>query len=165
MGVLSITIAAATFTAGLTAAAGRLVSGAAPARQMIALLSSPSNVVREIVDPATGDRWLLEDDPASPGGPGRLVRVADEKNGGPQAATSQGHNEKASPPRVVRAGDRVLVEEHTTVMDARLEGVALSGARSGATLRVRLKIGGRIVSAVALGPGRVVITPAMGAQP
>lgn len=161
-----MTIAVAILTTGLVAAIGQHVSRAAPAGQMIVLSNSPSNVVREIVDPATGDRWLLECDPTSPGGPGRLVRVVPGEDGRPQTADGRGHNEeKVLPPRVVRASDRVVVEEHTAVMDAKLEGVALSGARTGATLQVRLKIGGKVVSAVALGPGRVAVTPVTGAQP
>ena len=31
------------------------------------------NVIREIDDPHSGDRWLLLRDPNRPGGPGRLV--------------------------------------------------------------------------------------------
>ncbi len=136
--------------AGIVAAGLAAVAGASAAVQSIA----HPNVVREIGDPSTGDRWLLEPNPAEPGGPGRLVRVAAGENVPQQAATDQGRSKKDSP-RVIRAGDRVVVEEHTAVMDAELEGVALIGACAGARLRVRLKIGGKVVSAVALGPGRV----------
>lgn len=154
-----------TFAAGLAAAPGQHAAGVAPARPMIVLSSPVSDVVREISDQATGARWILERDPAAPGGPGRLVRIATGEERSPQAANGLSRSETALQPRVIRTGDRVVVEEHTAVMDAQLEGVALSGARSGASLRVRLKVGGKVVSAVALGPGRVAITPLTGARP
>lgn len=156
-----MTIAAAIFTAGLAGAASQKVARAFPA----AAPTAASNIVREIGDPATGDRWLLERDPAAPGGPGRLVRVSVGEDTPTQDASGQCRDDRTLPPRVIHAGNRVVVEEHTAVMDAELEGVALNGARSGASLRVRLKIGGRVVSAVALGPGRVAITPVRGARP
>ena len=37
-------------------------------------------VVREIDDPHTGDRWLLRRNDQVPGGPGRLVQVAAHRN-------------------------------------------------------------------------------------
>src|SRR5579875_1549075 len=127
-------------------------------------LAGQPEIAGEIRDPATGDRWLLERDPAVPGGPGRLVRLAAGEPMPPQAARAGREQEKASPP-VIRAGDRVGVEEHTAAMDAELEAVALSGAPSGARLRVRLKIGGRVVNAVALSPGRAAIRAAAGERP
>jgi Chaperone for flagella basal body P-ring formation len=161
-GVLSITIAAATlFIAALATATGQQVSAASSRTGSTAV----SNAVREIGDAATGDRWLLERDPAVPGGPGRLVRIAAGEEELPQAASGQSRSEKTSSFRVIRDGDKVVVEEHTAVMDAELEAVALSGARAGARLRVQLKIGGKIVSAVALGLGRVTTTPVTGARP
>jgi flagella basal body P-ring formation protein FlgA len=66
---------------------------------------------------------------------------------------------------VIRGGDRVILEEHTPVVDARLEAIALAPAREGGTLRVRLKIGGGIVEAVALGPGRVAFAAETEARP
>jgi flagella basal body P-ring formation protein FlgA len=58
---------------------------------------------------------------------------------------------------VIRAGDRLTVEEHTAVVDAVLEARALAAAAMGAALDVRLTIGGRVVRAVALGPGRAAL--------
>lgn len=156
----STTIASAIFTAGLAAAAGQYAVGSLS----VARPTPVSNVVRVISDPSTGDRWLLERDPVAPGGPGRLVRLSAGQEP-PLAANDRIRNEKALPPRAIRAGDRIVVEEHTAVMDAELEGVALNGARTGATLRVRLKIGGRVVSAVAEGPGCAVIQHVTGTQP
>jgi hypothetical protein len=55
---------------------------------------------------------------------------------------------------VIRAGDRIVVEEHTDVVDAVLEAVALGPAVEQGPLDVRLRIGGRVVRVVALAPGR-----------
>jgi flagella basal body P-ring formation protein FlgA len=55
---------------------------------------------------------------------------------------------------VIRAGERLIVEESTAVVDARLEAVALGPAAIGSPLNVKLAIGGKVVRAVALAPGR-----------
>jgi hypothetical protein len=65
-------------------------------------------LVREIGDPHTGDRWLLMRDPRHPGGPGLLLLVAAGRTGLRQAA--QGAQ---TPVPLIHAGDRVTVEEHT----------------------------------------------------
>jgi hypothetical protein len=58
-----------------------------------------------------------------------------------------------SPP-AIRAGDLVVVERSTAVVEARLESIALEPAAIGASFRARLTIGGKVVHAVALGEGR-----------
>ena len=60
---------------------------------------------------------------------------------------------------MIHARDYVIVEEHTALVDARLEAVALGSAASDAPLRVRLKVGGKIVGAVATGPGHAILAP------
>ncbi|HWE87545.1 MAG TPA: hypothetical protein VG267_21545 [Terracidiphilus sp.] len=118
-------------------------------------------VLKEIHDPGSGALWLLVDDPAHPGGPGRLVAVGAGKpaEGGvvPMARVS-------GPEPVIHAGERVQVEEHSAVVDASLQATALGAAVPGGTLRVRLRVGGRVVAALALGPGRARLAPA-GARP
>ncbi len=128
-------------------------------------------ILREIDDPHTGARWLLTRDAATPAGPGRLVLVE-----GPGGAASRGmagdarqtsdaavHAKRLRP--VIRWGDALVVEEHTAVMDARLEAVALGSAEAGAELKARLKIGGKIVRVIALAAGRAVLAPEREAQP
>ena len=66
---------------------------------------------------------------------------------------------------VIRAGDRLIVEEHTAVVEARLEAVALGPAASGSPFQVRLTIGGKVVRAVALGPGRAAFAAETEARP
>ncbi len=120
-------------------------------------------VLREIDDPHSGDCWLLFRDPSHPGGPGRLVLA-------PQQASSwrgsaEGHPRSMQRMPVIRAGDALIVEEHTAVVDARLAAVAVSAAASGGELRARLKIGGKVVRVVALSPGLAVFAPDSEAKP
>ena len=99
-----------------------------------------------IADPHTGRRWLLARDPEHPGGPGKLV----EAPVGEAAKSNACHI-------VIRTGDCVLLEEMTPVARGVFETVALSSARQGASLRVRLRIGGRVVRAIAIGPRRAIV--------
>jgi hypothetical protein len=124
-----------------------------------------SQIIREIEDRKTGDLWLLTRSLADSAGPGRLVRVAAgaQKNGDYQAEKAKdttrsviGHTE---PHLQIHAGDALIVEEHTAVVDARLEAVALAPAISGSILRARLRMGGKVVEVVAVGPGRAVLAP------
>jgi len=115
-------------------------------------------VVREIDDPHTGDRWLLERNDQNPGGPGRLVLVAAHRNlsgGARLQPAGEAHEVEVLP--VIRSGDRLIVEEHTALVDAVLEARALSPAALGSALEVRLAIGGNRVRAIALGPGRAAL--------
>jgi hypothetical protein len=109
-------------------------------------------IVREIDDPRNGDRWLLMRNDSHPGGPGLLLLISAARGISPHPAPSK--TETAEPAPIIRAGDRVIVEENTPVAEARLEAVALNPALSGAAFNARLIIGGRVVRAVATGPGR-----------
>lgn len=60
---------------------------------------------------------------------------------------------------MIRAGDALIVEEHTAVVDARLEAIALGSASKDAQFKARLKIGGRVVRVTALGPGGAMLEP------
>ena len=60
---------------------------------------------------------------------------------------------------MIHAGDALVVEEHTAVVDARLEAVALAPAAVGAEFSARLKVGGKVVRAGALAAGRAVLAP------
>ena len=75
--------AAAVLTAG-----GQGMSGASLERQPAAAAERASfssqplgEVIREVIDLETGDRWLLLRDAANPGGPGRMVRVRNVETG------------------------------------------------------------------------------------
>lgn len=111
-----------------------------------------SEIVREIDDPSTGTRWLLYRNIANPGGPGRLILVGVVR----PASLHRGATFAAAGP-VVHTGDRVVVEESTPILDARLAATALNPASSGGPVRVRLELGGQIVAATAIAPGRVAL--------
>jgi hypothetical protein len=117
------------------------------------------NQVRELDDPNTGKRWLLLRDSANPAGPGRWVR-------GPDSAGVRvpGLVPGALVP-VIRSGDRLIVEQDSALIHARLEAMALGSAAPGAAVNVRLRIGGRVFRAVALGPGRATLEPEAGVEP
>jgi hypothetical protein len=125
-------------------------------------------VVQEIDDPSTGSRWFLVRDAVHTGGPGRWVRDGNPLRRGTEnranaakAFKSPAYGSTRFKP-VLRAGDHLIVEEHSAVVDARLEAVALEPAATGSLLHVRLEIGGRVVRAVAVGPGRAVFQAQIG---
>lgn len=126
------------------------------------------NIVREIDDPATGDRWLLVRDSSHPGSPARMLLVAGPAH--TQAAGSESDLHVAVPAPaalkpILHGGDPVVVEENTPLVEARLEGVALQPAVAGAEINVRLKISGTVVRAVVLAPGRVEMRRMEGGRP
>ena len=172
-GVLALLAAApANCQAGAEQSAGSRMVVSLPGPEAGAHAGS-GEVVRAIDDPYTGNHWLLERDPNHPGGPGRLVLL-------PRTTSADGHNDESKDGKapgvtlaaalaaltpVIRSGDRLVVEETTAVVEARLEAVALGPAVQGADFEVRLQIGGKVVRAVALGPGRAVFADQIGARP
>jgi hypothetical protein len=66
---------------------------------------------------------------------------------------------------IIRPGDKLVVEEHSAITDAYLEGVALGPAGPGSALNVRLSIGGRVVRATAVAPGRAAVQAAREVRP
>lgn len=136
----------------LAVAAAGVVAAAQPAVSATA----PLHAVRAIEDRATGTRWLLAHDPEHPGGPGLLVPEGSrlvELGTGKDAAVL------APPPTVIRAGDRVVVEENTGKVAGLLEARALEPAKAGAVFRARIFAGGLPVHMVAVAPGRAVLAP------
>ena len=128
---------------------------------------SAGEVVREIDDPYTGSRWLLVRNLRDPAGPGLLVLAAPSGN---PFRSSERHEDAraltapaAAPPAfrpVIRAGDRLVVEQNTARIEARLEAVALGPAGAGQSFAARLEAGGKVVRAVAIAPGRANLAPA-----
>lgn len=133
------------------------------AQRSEAALLSRGEILREIDDPATGDRWLLVRDAAHPAAPARLVLAA--RQSGQDLFPEERKANRPAPSTVaeqpvIRAGDLLTVEEHTAVVDTRLEAVALGPAPKGAILRARLKIGGRIVRVEAVSRGHALFCSA-----
>lgn len=137
------------------AAHGQVRDASYPNAQVLlssGLEPSQGEIVREIDDPHTGGRWLLTRDPVHPAGPGRLALV-----GGMRVAAPRPGVPLIEQPRpVIHAGDRLIVEENSAVVEARLDAVALGPAVIGSPLDVRLMIGGKVVRAVAVAPGRAL---------
>jgi hypothetical protein len=154
--------------ASALAAAGQAAGATDPGPRILVsfpgLEPVPGEIVREIDDPHTGDRWLLMRDPSHPGGPGRLVLAESAGNQARQRQAGAELSQVELRP-VIRAGERLIVEENTPVVEARLEAVALGPAVVGSPLDVRLRIGGRVVRAVALAPGRAAFQPESEARP
>lgn len=128
-----------------------------------------AQIVREVDDPHTGVRWLLVRDASHPGGPGRMLPVAELESKDrlhlPGGGLDSRSGDATSFHPIVRAGDQLTIEEHTRVADAYLEAIALGPASVGSVLNVRLKVGGRVVRALALGPGRAAFEPETKVQP
>jgi hypothetical protein len=151
---------------------GQAVGAADPAPRVLALLADQNpaagelvgegqlvhegDIVREIDDPNTGARWLLLRDRSHPGGPGRLVLANESGNGGEPREPGAAPNLAVATP-AVRSGDRLVVEESTAMVEARLDAVALGPAAIGSTVQARLAIGGKVVRAVVLAPGRAAL--------
>jgi hypothetical protein len=123
------------------------------------LLAPDDEVLRQIEDPSTGDLWLLSPNRNHPAGPGRLVLTRRRLT--TQRAISEGAAQPLSAQErpIIRAGDALAVEEHTAVVDVRLEAVALESAAKGAHFKARLRIGGNVVRVVAVSPGRAEFAP------
>lgn len=113
-------------------------------------------VVREIRDPYSGNHWLLVRDLNDRGGPGRLVLLA---HGASVSPAGDRPVAAAAAMPVIHAGDALVVEEHTAILDARLEALALGTAVMGAEFKARLKVGGKVVRVLALGVGRAGLVP------
>jgi hypothetical protein len=132
-------------------------------------LLTAGQVLREIDDPATGGRWLLFRDDVHFSGPGRLVRVANsdwrcETLSQVRVQGEIAHSGADSSRIAVHAGEMLFLEQHTAVLDAQLEAIALGQAAFGERLKVRLKMNGKVVHAVATGTGRAEMVPADGAN-
>ena len=127
-----------------------------------------NSVVREIDDQATGLRWVVLRDQAHPGGPGRLfvapgpvarhrMALGTKSLLASGAAPAQNSTQISALRPVIRQGEHLIIEEHSAVVDARLEAVALSSAKAGELLKVRLIPGGNILKVKALAAGSAML--------
>jgi hypothetical protein len=124
----------------------------------------PGGLIRVIEDPSLGGRWMLCRNADHPGGPGRLLLVSNQSAGKrnlpgnlPIANAPDGGLASVRP--VIRAGDRVIVEEISAVAEARLAAVALESAAAGSAFKVRLEIGGKVLLVVAVRAGQALFQP------
>lgn len=112
----------------------------------------PPSAIAEIDDPHSGVRWELMRDPSHPGGPGRLTQMPGKENGNGKRRMEV----PSRPAPVIRAGDRIAIDEDSSVAVIHLEAVALRPASIGTDIPVRLQ-GGSLFHAVVLGPGRATL--------
>jgi hypothetical protein len=110
-------------------------------------------VLRQIDDPGAHGSWLLIRDPAHRAGPGRFIWVPRTQTNHAQGDTRGSFTPMAYKP-VILAGDRLVIEEETPIVEARLAATALEPAPVGSAFNARLEIAGKVVRAIALGPGR-----------
>jgi hypothetical protein len=116
----------------------------------------------EIDDPWTGARWQMQRSEEYPAGPYRLRLV----DAGHVPSVNAVVVAKPAPPRpVIHPGDLLTVEEHTAVVDASLQAVAMGQAVVGEWLNVRLKLGGKVLQVMALGAGRAAFQAEPGGRP
>jgi len=125
--------------------------------------------VREIDDAGAGSRWMLFRDRNHPEKPGRLVldesRTTADKSRGCESVLVREPLATTNTARkiVIRAGDRLAIQERTSRVDLQLEGTALAPAAAGDILNVRLRFG-TTVRAIAVKPGQAALMPT-GARP
>jgi hypothetical protein len=109
---------------------------------------------RVLVDPWTGSRWQLETGSVHPGGPGQFAPA------GSSAAVPRTVPHAVSVPLIIRAGDRLVVEESAGDLHARYAATAMAPAARGAVFLARLTFSGRPVRVVAVEPGHASLAPA-----
>ncbi|HEY6487926.1 MAG TPA: hypothetical protein VIY99_02300 [Terracidiphilus sp.] len=111
----------------------------------------PVQAIRAIDDSALSGNWLLIADRKHAGAPGRLVAFS--------GRDPDWRRDLAVPPapRIIRGGDRVLVEQDSAAIHARLDAVALGPAAAGEVLTVRLATTGKALRVQAVAPGRVTL--------
>lgn len=124
----------------------------------LSALAAPVHILGRFRDPHTGICWRLLSNPGAPAGPAQLVVAKSSEDSCVPYVRAQA--EQVAPGFAIHRGDRVVVEEHTRAVDARLEAAAMGSAMVGSSLDLKLRIGGRVVRALAIAPGRAVLMPA-----
>ena len=133
---------------------------------MVACGEVPSNhegLGRDLVDPCLQTHWKLVNDSVHPAWPGRLSTVAmksDRSLSGLAVESGSTDAPRSNPPVVIRAGERISVEQIAPILRGHFVAMALGSARQGELLRVRLSIGkdskqnlgGQVITVLATGP-------------
>jgi hypothetical protein len=147
----------------LASGAQDLTNGGAPELQLSCGLVSVAGWNKDQVsskklleDPATGKTWRLETNSHSPEFPARLIEIPDKSNGRDRAAGERRR------PLTIHEGDFLKVSQESAVLHADFAAVAMSGGRESESIRVRLRLSGRIFRAQVLGPARASLVYDMG---
>lgn len=115
--------------------------------------SHPGEPIREIDDPANGNRWLLWQDRNHPEGPGQLVRARPT----PGRVVGLAPETKLNLFPIIQTGDSVVVEESTDVSDLLLCGTAIGPAAQGNPFLLRFPFWPGAVRAIAVAPHRALL--------
>ena len=127
-------------------------------------IAADAQKIRMIRDPHNGMRWLLERAPGNSAGPGRMILLNDQVVSHLDVLIGgRPRTDRVAEPPVIRSGDRLVIEERSARVEARLEAISLGTAVQGAEFNARLAIGGKLVRAVALAPGRAAFASGGGA--
>lgn len=105
------------------------------------------------------DCWKLVRDPIHPAGPGDWLRLEGSGCAGRKKGEPGNLPENNGAPLVVRAGQRLLVEDHAALVEARVQAVALEPAHPGDLVQARLTAGGAVIRALVLSPVLAVLAP------
>ena len=118
-------------------------------------------VLRSFDDPGTAQQWFLLRDPSQPARPAKLIVVVhhrsdrtDRVSGRRSHSVTEG---SGSDLPLVRAGDKIVLSEHSPGVESRFEATALSTASLGHVVSVRVDVWGRVLQAVVTGDARAEI--------
>jgi hypothetical protein len=107
--------------------------------------------VRIVNDPASAC-WVLQRTSSDKAGPGHWVQLSPIAcRESPSRVSTDVH---APLPFVIQTGSRLVIEQHTQTVDARLLAQAMGPARMGQTVQVRLIPTGAVLLVVVTGPSR-----------
>lgn len=164
MGMPTLILALLMLATGAPAMAQKAVPSPSNVAQVdsgIEKTAGQRKMFREITDSNSGTRWILWSDSAHPGGPGYLAPAPLEaRTEALKNRTDRSDLKVAIAAPCIHVGDKIVVEEHTAAADVTLEAVAMEPAGMGSRFQARLKFVGKVVGAVALGPGRATLAPA-----
>jgi|SRR5579872_2808297 len=131
-----------------------------------------SLIVRSQND-TTSSCWVLARADATAGGPGqwhflqqRRCPVSTKtsiREAGLTASSSHIPGVHTVP--LIRAGDQIVVEDHSSLVAASFRARALDSACAGESLRVRLSFAATVIRVEAVGPGTALLTRESGMHP
>lgn len=122
---------------------------AAAAIALFAPFVARGQQARELRDPATGAIWRLLPGDSRQGGPARWVLV---DSGTAFRTTAAGRT------LLIHSGDKIVVEEHSAIADARLTAIAITSAAKGEQFRARITVGGGVFTVRAVSAALAELT-------
>ena len=120
--------------------------------------------VRVVEDHSSHRQWLVERNLERPGWPGRVVPLRQQLLCGDEASLRRNSTGKrmagGASDMVIRAGEALIIVEDTKAAHAELTAIAVSNGRRGDEISARLRSSGKLVKAIAAGPGRAALADA-----